>query len=74
MLFNGLLKTNEIIKMATWSQLDNASIIVECISITLRDGNLATKNNGGLLDLEIERDSKVIISCNNKIYPFQLFY
>ena len=72
MLLNGLLKTNEIIKMATWSQLDNTSIIVECI--ILRDGILATKNNGGLLDLEIERDSKVIISCNNKIYAFQLFY
>ena len=56
--------TNGFIKMTGSIHLDNASIItVECVA--LRYGVLAAILNG-FFNLEIERDSKVIIYCYKK--------
>ena len=56
--------SNCIIKMATSRHMSNASIIIaKCM--TFRDSVLAAENNG-LLNLEIEGDSKVVIDSYNK--------
>ena len=53
-----------IIKMTTCRHIGKSSIIVsECLA--LRDGILAAKNKG-FLDLEIERNLKIIMDCYNK--------
>ena len=57
--------SNGIIKTAACKHLGNTSIILaECM--TLRDGILASKNNG-FVSLEIEGDSKIVIDCFNKM-------
>ena len=56
--------SNGIIKMATSRHMSNASIIIaKCMAF--RDSVLAAENNG-LLNLEIEGDSKVVIDSYNK--------
>lgn len=54
-----------LLVVLSWFQIvgDASIIIVECM--VLRDGVLATKNNG-FLTLEIEGDSKIVIDCCNK--------
>ena len=50
--------------MVACRYISNSSIIVtECM--TLRDGMSATKTQG-VLNLEIEGDSKIVIYCYNK--------
>ena len=66
--------TNESIKMAGNKHLGYASIItIECV--ILRDGVLASKLYG-FSNMEMERDSKIIIDCFNsekKYIYFTLF-
>ena len=54
-----------LLVVLSWFQIvgDASIIIAECM--VLRDGVLATKNNG-FLTLEIEGDSKIVIDCYNK--------
>lgn len=54
-----------LLVVLSWFQIvgDASIIIAECM--VLRDGVLATKNNG-FLTLEIEGDSKIVIDCCNK--------
>ena len=56
--------SNGTIKMVASGYLANSSIII-AEHMALRDDVLVVKNNG-FLELDIERDSKVIIDCYSK--------